>query len=68
MGFNANQGGFGDFSGFEQFTNMWGQQGQGQGFENIFGNFEDFFNFGQKKAYDRPTRGEDIVIHLEISF
>ena len=24
MGFNGNQGGFGDFSGFEQFTNMWG--------------------------------------------
>ena len=66
MGFNGNQGGFSDFSGF---GNFWGGQANNQqGFESFFGDFEDLFGGQKGKKSNRPLRGEDIVLHLELTF
>lgn len=66
MGFGGNQGGFSDFSGF---GNFWGgQQGSQGGFESFFGDFEELFGGQKSRKSNRPARGEDIVLHLELSF
>lgn len=63
--YSNNAQGFGD-SGFGGF---WDQQGGFSSFENMFKDFDDFFNFSetqQKKS--RSVKGSDVYVNLNISF
>lgn len=61
----AGAQGFGDFGGFNPFAGF--SQGSGN-FEDIFSDFKDFFEQGQTEHRSRPTRGEDILLSIELPF
>ncbi|CAG9326618.1 unnamed protein product [Blepharisma stoltei] len=65
---SSNSGGFNPFEQqYGGFGNFSGQRPQGYTtFDDIFGEFEDFFNLGQKEK--KSFKGEDITVMLEISF
>lgn len=63
-GFNPGYDGGFDFSDFFK-----AQQGSGGNpYENIFRDFEDIFGFESGGKSNRPQRGADVIINLEIDF
>lgn len=62
----------GDFGGgFSNsgFGGFWDQQGGFSNFENMFRDFDDFFNFSETNAKkSRPVKGTDVYVNLTISF
>jgi molecular chaperone DnaJ len=63
----ASAQGFGDFGfgGFNPFAGF--SQGPGGSFEDVFAEFKDFFEGGPREER-RSTRGEDIILSMEIPF
>jgi molecular chaperone DnaJ len=61
--------GFGGQGHGQGFGGFWDQSGDFSSFENMFRDFDDFFNFSetsQKKT--RATKGSDVYVNLQISF
>ena len=56
--FNNNGAGGYDFSGFD-FSDI---------FEGIFGNSDFGFNFGGGRSSNRPRKGRDSLVHMNLSF
>ena len=57
--------GFGDAG----FGGFWDQQGGYSSFENMFRDFDDFFNFSESHSKkNKPLKGQDVYVNLSISF
>lgn len=57
--------GFGDAG----FGGFWDQQGGFSSFENMFMDFDEFFNFSEtSQKRNKPLKGSDVYVNLTISF
>lgn len=51
------------------FGGFWDQQGGYSSFENMFRDFDDFFNFSETHSKrNKPLKGQDVYVNLSISF
>jgi molecular chaperone DnaJ len=62
-----------EYSNAEGFDNgfggFWDQQGGYSSFENMFRDFDDFFNFSESQSKrNKPLKGQDVYVNLSISF
>lgn len=63
--FTAGAEGFGDAG----FGGFWDQQGGFSSFENMFMDFDDFFNFSESnQRRSKPLKGSDVYVNLSIGF
>lgn len=71
-GFGGGGGFWEQFSGGQRGPGAQGRKGpQGVNFEDIFGEFEDFFNMGQGQGSQKQAqavKGRDVVINVNIDF
>lgn len=63
--YENNTEGFGDAG----FGGFWDQQGGFSSFENMFRDFDDFFNFSEsQQKKNKSVKGSDVYVNLNINF